>query len=965
MQLPRGPPANFEKLHDKNGESWTRGMRSVIISNGCDRVLPKEDPGPLDDWLDVCAPAASASGHESPSAIVEVTPPNQSSTFTALSATVRRLSPEIEDVLMRLCCASTQIIQYARAPPPPDARFDYDYQELASHRRADGYADDSDDGDEDLQSAMSGDFGGVTPSTATREFNSTVSPVYEPLSAPALAPSPEFKPDPVSAPLLAPLPPVHPEVARPSLMQKSASFTLPPDRGLSGYNTRAREASAAAAGRASFAGPSQEPPPPPPPLVEQPPAPGPPPYVPPSLSCDSWEHLLDGGHPLRLSLQDCRLIRQAQHAGESLDRTLYGRLDMTATQAMVDSKGRPRPRRVMAYSELGLECRAFLGPVMPGINYPPANGVTSGGVGRRNSDLRGYQFVKVPLPFCHVRPDFELIVRVARSLDLIRNLDDQRAYDAGLAAEYFLAIRESLAPRCAPPAAGTSASHGESSVDPALLGFSALTLPRQEFMILSMMLANMTDALVKVYRDFASPRDIFLHIRRQQSDALASRVPLLLKEYHASVMGTHEHVDAFFRRVRGMCIDLRSAGFPQTQRHAMGIIVQGASLPRFETLRIKYGILIYNQQPVEYRSCLEEYRQLDILNIALPQSDSRHPGWSRTAPQFPANAAFQRRQKTGGGSGSNKRRLECTWRPCPHKDGHSEDRCWTKFPALRRVPGRAEPTLPSSLPANLALPGSQMCVVRACLRVSGMWILELECPSQGSSILWSFPASSDGVYKFACRPCYTTSGCSFGADNYPAFALDVDEDGGVVIPTTPEWLWHRRLGHPGYDAMHRLVKKGMVKNLPLSLNQVQKLAKIPCDACQKAKGKRLPFPKASTTPINAPLQRLHLDIMGPVHIRGLRGEFYILCLTDQHSGYAEVLCLRTRDEAPLAVQTIILRWMNQLHGFAFKCLRSDRAKEFIVKWFEDWLISVGAVHELSLAYTAQQNATVESCVLPS
>jgi len=61
---------------------------------------------------------------------------------------------------------------------------------------------------------------------------------------------------------------------------------------------------------------------------------------------------------------------------------------MKATQANVDSKG--RTRRVMAYSELGLECRAFLGPVMPGINYPPANGVTFGGIGRRNNDLRGY-----------------------------------------------------------------------------------------------------------------------------------------------------------------------------------------------------------------------------------------------------------------------------------------------------------------------------------------------------------------------------------------------------------------------------------------------------------------------------------------------------------------------------------------------------------------------------------------------
>ena len=30
-----------------------------------------------------------------------------------------------------------------------------------------------------------------------------------------------------------------------------------------------------------------------------------------------------------------------------------------------------------------------------------------------------------------------------------------------------------------------------------------------------------------------------------------------------------------------------------------------------------------------------------------------------------------------------------------------------------------------------------------------------------------------------------------------------------------------------------------------------------------------------------------------------------------------------------------------------------------MEWFEDWLKSIGAVHELSMAYTAQQNATVE------
>ena len=35
------------------------------------------------------------------------------------------------------------------------------------------------------------------------------------------------------------------------------------------------------------------------------------------------------------------------------------------------------------------------------------------------------------------------------------------------------------------------------------------------------------------------------------------------------------------------------------------------------------------------------------------------------------------------------------------------------------------------------------------------------------------------------------------------------------------------------------------------------------------------------------------------------------------------------------------------------------AKEFLVKWFEDWLVSIGALYELSLVYTAQQNSTVE------
>ena len=107
MQLPRGPAAGFEKLNEHNGLSWSRGMRSVIISNGCDLILDPEFRVPT-DWLDDCAPAASAAGEESPSAIVEATPPSHTSIFPTPSPFVHRLSVEVEDVLMNLCCVQTQ-----------------------------------------------------------------------------------------------------------------------------------------------------------------------------------------------------------------------------------------------------------------------------------------------------------------------------------------------------------------------------------------------------------------------------------------------------------------------------------------------------------------------------------------------------------------------------------------------------------------------------------------------------------------------------------------------------------------------------------------------------------------------------------------------------------------------------------------------------------------------------------------
>eukprot|EP00798_Chlamydomonas_sp_ICE-L_P007506 gene7506-biopygen17300 len=143
------------------------------------------------------------------------------------------------------------------------------------------------------------------------------------------------------------------------------------------------------------------------------------------------------------------------------------------------------------------------------------------------------------------------------------------------------------------------------------------------------------------------------------------------------------------------------------------------------------------------------------------------------------------------------------------------------------------------------------------------------------------------------------------------------------------------------------------------MTQLKSLHKVPCNACCLGKAVRLPFPQVATREVVAPLQVLHLDIMGPFSVRGMHGKYYLLVLCDQFSGFAEVVALAKKGEAPWVVQAIILRWSALLLGRPFGCLRSDRAKEFLVGWFEDWLVEMEATHELSLPYTPQQNGTAE------
>ena len=145
--------------------------------------------------------------------------------------------------------------------------------------------------------------------------------------------------------------------------------------------------------------------------------------------------------------------------------------------------------------------------------------------------------------------------------------------------------------------------------------------------------------------------------------------------------------------------------------------MNGIRHTRVDPLRRQYGMIKLRGGNLDYYVLLTAYHDLDRLNMSLPSTDSRHPGWTRASPPLPANAALGvlPQRKYDGKPGSSKYAGEpCTWGPCKNKLTHSEDRCFTKHPELRRSAPDSVPKV-EPISQNVALPAQLSNRQRASL----------------------------------------------------------------------------------------------------------------------------------------------------------------------------------------------------------------------------------------------------------
>ncbi|KAJ0918468.1 putative RNA-directed DNA polymerase [Helianthus annuus] len=166
--------------------------------------------------------------------------------------------------------------------------------------------------------------------------------------------------------------------------------------------------------------------------------------------------------------------------------------------------------------------------------------------------------------------------------------------------------------------------------------------------------------------------------------------------------------------------------------------------------------------------------------------------------------------------------------------------------------------------------------------------------------------------------------------------------------------WHRRMGHIHLRKMNHLVKNNLVRGVNVKNFQLQDV----CVPCQKGKQIKKSHPLKKVNTVNMPLERLHMDLFGPVKHKSVHGEVFCLVVTDDYSRFSWVDFIVHKRETPEILKNLITLLEN-LYNLKVRRIRSDNGTEFKNRVMDEFCTAKGILHEYSSRYTPQQNGVAE------
>ncbi|XP_077252361.1 uncharacterized protein LOC143891707 [Tasmannia lanceolata] len=161
-------------------------------------------------------------------------------------------------------------------------------------------------------------------------------------------------------------------------------------------------------------------------------------------------------------------------------------------------------------------------------------------------------------------------------------------------------------------------------------------------------------------------------------------------------------------------------------------------------------------------------------------------------------------------------------------------------------------------------------------------------------------------------------------------------------------LWHQRLGHVNSNSIARMVSEGVISNCDRNHD-------TQCVICSRCKITKKPFKSVERT--TTLLELVHSDICEMDFI-SRDGKHYYITFIDDHSKYAYVYPLKSKDEAFEKFKAYKAEVENKLN-LKIKTIRSDRGREYMKGEFHDLCKRDGIVRQLIPSYTPQQNGVAE------
>ncbi|CAI5482401.1 unnamed protein product [Closterium sp. Yama58-4] len=187
--------------------------------------------------------------------------------------------------------------------------------------------------------------------------------------------------------------------------------------------------------------------------------------------------------------------------------------------------------------------------------------------------------------------------------------------------------------------------------------------------------------------------------------------------------------------------------------------------------------------------------------------------------------------------------------------------------------------------------------------------------------------------------------------------------GSCRLRTHQTLLSHHHLGHPSLPRLRGKQSRFLVSGLPRSLPPLPSSPALFCLPCVEGRQRAAPH-SSSFPPTTAPLQTLHMDVWGPVRVRGHDRERYFLLVVDDYCRYTTVFPMRSKGEVPYVfiplIHTVRLQLREQFRqDLPVLRLHSDRGGEFSSDLLWDFCRGEGFIKSFTLPASPQQNGIAE------